>query len=152
MTDDEVCWLSVREQAALVRDRKLSATELASAHLARIEAVNPAVNAVVTRDPERSLREAAPADRAVARREPLGPHHGVQAGFKDTHDTAGMRTTYGSPLFAGHVPADDDPVVARVRAPGGTLLAQARRDAAPLHAAVAMMMARVESFSAVGGC
>jgi amidase len=73
MNDDEICWLPVREPAALVRDRKLSATELVSAHLARIEAVNPALNVL----------------------------HGVPAGFKDTHDTAGMRTTYGSPLPSG---------------------------------------------------
>jgi amidase len=122
MNDDEICWLPVREQAALVKDRKLSATELVSAHLARIEAVNPALNAIVTLDPERSLREAAWADRAVARGEPLGPLHGVPAGFKDTHDTAGMRTTYGSPLFAGHVPTADDPVVARVRAAGAVTI------------------------------
>jgi amidase len=119
MTDDaSICWLPVRDQAALVGTRELSATELVSLHLDRIGAVNPAVNAIVTVDPERCLREAARADQAVARGEPLGPLHGVPAGFKDTHDTAGMRTTYGSPLFAGHVPGVDDPVVARMRQAG----------------------------------
>jgi amidase len=116
--DEGICWLPLREQAALVRDRKLSSTELVSMHLDRIGAVNPAVNAVVTFDPERSLREAGRADQAVARGEPLGVLHGVPAGFKDTHDTAGMRTTYGSVLFAEHVPAADDLVVARIRRAG----------------------------------
>jgi amidase len=116
--DAAICWLPVREQAALVRNRELSATELVSLHLDRIEAVNPAVNAVVTLDRERSLREARLADQAVMSGQPLGPLHGVPAGFKDTHDTAGMRTTYGSPLFAEHVPAADDLVVARMRQAG----------------------------------
>jgi amidase len=123
MTDDEtICWLSVREQAALVRERQLSATELVSLHLDRIGMVNPAINALVTLDPERSLREAALADQVVVSGQPLGPLHGVPAGFKDTHDTAGMRTTYGSPMFAGHVPATDDPVVARMRQAGAITL------------------------------
>jgi amidase len=116
--DERICWLPLREQAALVRDGKLSSTELVSLYLDRIGAVNPAVNAIVTLDPERSLREAALADQAVARGEPLGLLHGVPAGFKDTHDTAGMRTTYGSALFAEHVPAADDLVVARIRKAG----------------------------------
>jgi amidase len=116
--DEGICWLPLREQAALVRDGKLSSSELVSLYLDRIGAVNPAVNAIVTLDPERSLREAGLADQAVARGEPLGLLHGVPAGFKDTHDTAGMRTTYGSALFAEHVPAADDVVVARMRKAG----------------------------------
>jgi amidase len=116
--DEGICWLPLREQAALVRDGKLSSTELVLLYLDRIGAVNPAVNAIVTLDPERSLREAGLADQAVARDEPLGLLHGVPAGFKDTHDTAGMRTTYGSALFAEHVPAADDLVVARIRKAG----------------------------------
>jgi amidase len=116
--DEGTCWLPLREQAALIRDGKLSSTELVSLYLDRISAVNPAVNAIVTLDPERSLREAGLADQAVARGEPLGLLHGVPAGFKDTHDTAGMRTTYGSALFAEHVPAADDFVVARIRKAG----------------------------------
>lgn len=122
MDDSWICWLPARTQAALVRARKLSATELVSLHLDRIGAVNPAVNAIVTLDPDRALREAAAADEAVARGEPLGPLHGVPAGFEDTHDIAGMRTTYGSPLFASHVPGADDPVVARMRQAGAITL------------------------------
>jgi amidase len=118
MTDATICWLPVRDQAALVRTGQLSATELVSLHLDRIGAINSAINAIVTLDPERSLREAALADRAVVRGDQLGPLHGVPAAFKDTHDTEGMRTTYGSPLFTRHVPGADDPVVARMRQGG----------------------------------
>jgi amidase len=115
-------WLPVREQAILVRNRELSVTELVSAHLDQIGALNPAVSAMVTFDPERAMREAARADEAVARGERLGPLHGIPAGFKDSHDIAGMRTTYGSPLFATHVPATDDPVIARLRGAGAITL------------------------------
>jgi amidase len=119
VTDDTgIWWLPVREQAALVRAGTLSARELVSLYLERIEALNPALNALVTVDPERALREAALADQAQVRGEPLGPLHGLPVAFKDTHDTAGMRTTYGSPLFADHVPDADDPVVARMRQAG----------------------------------
>lgn len=117
-----LCWLPVREQAALIRSRELSATELVSAHLDQIGALNPAVNAMITLDPERSMREAAEADKAVARGDQLGPLHGIPVGFKDSHDTAGMRTTYGSPLFATRIPAADDPVVARMRMAGAVTL------------------------------
>ena len=119
MTDDaEICWLPVREQAALVAAGTMSARELVSLYLERIGSLNPALNALVTVDPERALHEAALADQAQARGEPLGPLHGLPVAFKDTHDTARMRTTYGSPLFAGHVPDADDPVVERMRAAG----------------------------------
>src|ERR1700743_2010116 len=87
--DEGICWLPLREQAALVRDGKLSSTELVLLYLDRIGAVNPAVNAIVTLDPERSLREAGLADQAVARDEPIGLLHGVPAGFKDTPHPAG---------------------------------------------------------------
>src|ERR1700742_4411195 len=123
MSDHEgLQWLPVREQAALIRSRELSVTELVSAHLDQVGSLNPAVNALITLDLERSMAEAAEADRAVARGERLGPLHGIPVGFTDFHNTAGMRTTYGSPLFAAHVPAVDDPVVARMRTAGAVTL------------------------------
>jgi amidase len=119
---DELCWLPVREQAELVRTKDVSSTELVTAHLHRIGRLNPVLNAIVTLDEERSLREAAEADAAVARGDELGPLHGVPALFKDTHDTAGMRTTYGSPLFAEHVPDTDALSVSRIRKAGAVTL------------------------------
>lgn len=117
MTRD-LCHLSASEQAALVRTREVSSTELVQAHLDRIAEVNPTINALVTIDPDRALAEAAAADSALARGDEIGPLHGVPAAFKDTHATAGMRTTFGSPLFADHVPDTDELIVARMRAAG----------------------------------
>jgi amidase len=115
---DEIWWRPIRELAAMVRDRQVSVTELVMHHLRRVDATNPTVNAIVTTDPERSLREAAAADAAVARGDRIGPLHGLPAAFKDTHDTEGMRTTYGSPIFADHVPTADALVVERIRGAG----------------------------------
>jgi amidase len=114
----DLCFLPAREMAALVRTGRVSAVELVQAHLDRIEAVDPVVNAVVTLVPERALTEAARADRAVREGRPLGALHGLPLAHKDTHRTTGIRTTYGSRIFADHVPEDDELVVARLRAAG----------------------------------
>lgn len=118
----ELTWLSTRELADLLARGEVSSVEAVTAHLARIEQVNPTINAIVTLDPERALAEARAADaRQVAARragEELPPLHGVPMTHKDTHDTAGMRTTMGSPIYADRVPAADDLVVARLRAAG----------------------------------
>ena len=107
------------ELAAALRGGKVSARELMAATLDRIEAVNPAINAIVTLRPrEALLAEAAAADRAGAG----GPLHGLPVAVKDLVATKGMRTTWGSPLFADHVPAADDLVAARMRAAGAILI------------------------------
>lgn len=115
---DELCYLPATELAAMVRRREVSARELLEAHLARIARVNPAVNAVVTLDADRAREAAAAADERTARGEPLGPLHGLPVVHKDTHLTAGLRTTFGSPLHADFVPDQDDLVVARLAAAG----------------------------------
>ncbi|BCJ28635.1 amidase [Actinocatenispora sera] len=120
--NDDLCLLSMRQQSALIRSREISATELITAHLHRIAAVDPAVHAVVSVDEERALAEAAAADAALARGEPCGPLHGLPAAVKDVHDVAGLRTTYGSALYASNVAEHDDPVVARIRAAGAIVL------------------------------
>ncbi|MFK5634007.1 amidase [Ornithinimicrobium sp. LYQ103] len=120
MTD--LTWLSTRKLAALIAEGRVSSEEAVRAHYARIDEVNPTVNAIVTTDPERALAEARAADaRLVAARragEVLPPLHGIPMTHKDTHDTAGMRTTLGSPVHADRVPETDDLVVARLRAAG----------------------------------
>ena len=113
---------SAREMAAAVRDRRISARELLDLHLARIDEVNPAVNAVVSLDPERSRAEAAAADEAIARGERLGPLHGLPHAFKDTHEVAGWTTTFGSPLRRDHVPKRDELIVERIRGAGAVVL------------------------------
>ncbi|SHN45871.1 amidase [Cryptosporangium aurantiacum] len=115
---DDLCDLDAVELAQRLRRRDVSARDVVAAHLDRIERVNPAVNAIVTLDAEGALTAAAAADEAVARGAEPGPLHGLPIAFKDTHDTAGMRTTYGSPLLADNVPAFDELVVQRIQDAG----------------------------------
>ncbi|MEV4111847.1 amidase [Nonomuraea sp. NPDC049695] len=110
----ELHYLSATELAHLIKTRQVSAVEVVRAHLDRIEQVNPHVNAIVTLVAEQALAAAEAADA----REPAGPLHGLPVAHKDLVDTAGIRTTYGSPLFAGNVPAQDDVIVQRLRAAG----------------------------------
>ncbi|WP_031160038.1 amidase [Streptosporangium roseum] len=111
-------YLTATEMLELLRTRQVSAVELLRAHLSRIEEVNPRVNAVVTLVAERALREAEEADRDLARGRWRGPLHGLPVAHKDLADTAGIRTTYGSPLFADHVPDADSLIVRRMREAG----------------------------------
>ena len=97
---------------------EISARELAEAHLARIDAVNPVVNALVTLTPERALEQAAAADRAHARGDSLGLLHGLPVAHKDLALTAGIRTTFGSLVFRDFVPDTDSLLVARQRRAG----------------------------------
>src|SRR3954468_7272798 len=107
------------ELAAGIRDRAFSAREVMEAHLERIAAVNPRVNAIVTLlEPEQALALADAADREA----PRGVLHGLPWVVKDLEETAGMRTTYGSPEFAEHVPERDSPMVARLRAVGALII------------------------------
>src|SRR5438309_229213 len=112
----EIVYRSARELARLLRTREVSAREVLDAHLERIARVNPSVNAIVTLTEERALAEAAAADERIAGGAEVGPLHGIPVVYKDTHDTAGIRTTYGSPIFADFVPARDELAVARIRA------------------------------------
>jgi amidase len=119
---DEICFLSARELARRIREREVSAREVTEAHLARIEAVNPRINAIVTHTPERALQEADAADALLAAGHEPPPLHGLPVAHKDTHETAGVRTTSGSPLLADHVPVRDELVIERMRAAGTVML------------------------------
>ena len=109
---------TAREMVAAIRSRAISARELLELHLTRIAERNPQLNAIVSLDEERARAGAAEADEATARGDETGALHGLPFAFKDTHDVAGWRTTYGSPLFADHVPDADELVVERIRAAG----------------------------------
>jgi amidase len=115
---DDLCLRPATELAALVRTREISARELLDASLARIEALNPELNAIVTLDADGARAAADAADAALGAGEDVGPLHGLPVAHKDTHATGGMRTTWGSPLFSNTVPARDELVVARLRAAG----------------------------------
>jgi aspartyl-tRNA(Asn)/glutamyl-tRNA(Gln) amidotransferase subunit A len=105
--------------AALIRTKQFSSREVVQAHLDRIEAVNPKINAVVTLMAEEALTSADAADKAVATGAPLGPLHGVPFSIKDALDTAGVLTQRGSKLFAGNIPDKDATAVARFKVAGG---------------------------------
>jgi len=102
--------------------KELSPVELVEACIARIERYNPAVNAVAATCFARARVEARAAEHAVLRGDALGPLHGLPIGIKDLDETAGLLTTYGSPLYRDHVPAHDNAMVARVRAAGAIVV------------------------------
>ncbi|MFZ2016158.1 MAG: amidase [Nocardioides sp.] len=113
---------AARAMADAVRRREISARELLDLHLTRIAERNPQLNAIVSLDEGRAREGAEQADAATARGDALGPLHGLPFAFKDTHDVAGWRTTYGSPLFADHVPDADDLIVERIRSAGAVTI------------------------------
>jgi amidase len=113
---------TAREMASAIAAKEISARELLELHLARIEATNPAVNAVVSLDPDRAREQAAAADEVTVRGEGTGALHGLPFAFKDTHQVARWRTTFGSPLMADHVPDKDDLVVERIRNAGAVTI------------------------------
>jgi amidase len=120
--NEEVWQATACDLARRIRSRDLSAVEVMEAHLARIEQVNPHLNAIVTLDAEGARRAAADADRALsAGREP-GLLHGLPIAVKDLEDTAGMRTTYGSTIYRDHVPTEDALLVARLRRAGAIVI------------------------------
>ena len=119
---DDLCALTAVELAARIRGKQVSAREVLKAHLARIERVNPQVNAIVTLVAERAMADATRADEALARGDTPGPLHGLPVAHKDLVDTAGIRTTRGSPFFRDHVPAHDALIVTRIRAAGAVTL------------------------------
>jgi len=102
----------------LIGSKELSPVELLDACIDRIEAVNPLINAVTATCYERARGEARAAEQAVMRGDALGLLHGLPLGVKDLEATAGLLTTYGSPLYRGNVPAQDNVLVARLRAAG----------------------------------
>ncbi|MET0962003.1 MAG: amidase [Noviherbaspirillum sp.] len=115
---DEIVYLSAVEMAAQIRTGQLSAREVMAAHLARIEAVNPKVNAIVTLHAEQAMAASLAADEAQARGEPLGPLHGLPVAHKDLVMTRGMRTTYGSRVHENYVPVRSALLVERQQAAG----------------------------------
>ena len=113
---------TAREMASAVAARQISARELLDLHLDRIEQTNPDVNAIVSLDVDRAREQAHVADQSTVSGQPTGPLHGLPFAFKDTHQVAGWRTTFGSPLMADHVPSSDDLVVQRIRAAGAVTI------------------------------
>jgi amidase len=119
-TNLEVVGLPATQQAELLRAGEISSVELVRAHLDTIDELNPRINAIVTLDHDGAIRRAAAADAVPADRR--GPLHGLPVAIKDTAQTAGMRTTFGHPLFADNVPAVNDVHVERILQAGAVLV------------------------------
>src|ERR1700681_3321490 len=100
MPDITLTRKSARELAALIRTRKVSPVEVLDAHLAVVARVNPKLNAIVTLVADGARVLAKQAEAAVMRGDKLGSLHGLPVAIKDVTPTAGIRTTYGSPLFS----------------------------------------------------
>lgn len=113
---------SATELARLVRDGKVTSREIVESHLARMDEVNPRLNAVVRRLDESALAEADTADRRRAAGDELGPLHGVPFTVKENIDVAGTPTTNSVPALADAVAPRDAPVVERMRAAGGIVI------------------------------
>ncbi len=124
MADNTLTRKSARELAKLIRERAVSPVEVLDAHLAVIEAVNPKLNAIVTLAVDQARDAARRAEAAVINDETLGPLHGLPVAIKDVTQTAGIRTTYASPLFKDNVPDEDAEVVRRLKAAGAIILAK----------------------------
>jgi amidase len=114
----DLCFLSATELVSLMRRKQVSARDVMAAHLAQIERVNPKVNAIVTLVAERAMADAARADESLARGGAVGVLHGLPVAHKDLVDTAGIRTTQGSPFYRDFVPTRDALLVTRIRAAG----------------------------------
>ena len=120
--DEILTHRSAVELADLIRSRKVSPLEVLDAHLAVIARLNPKLNAVVTLAADTAREAARAAEAAVTRGETLGALHGLPVAIKDVTRTKGIRTTFGSPLFANFVPDDDAEVVRRLKAAGAIIV------------------------------
>ncbi|SAI71678.1 glutamyl-tRNA(Gln) amidotransferase subunit A [Bordetella ansorpii] len=120
---NELFYHDATKLAELIRTKEVSPVEVVQAHLDRIAAVNPQINAIVTLADD-ALDAAKAAEASVLAGEELGPLHGVPFTVKDSIDTAGVLTQRGSPIFKGRRPDTDATSVARMKQAGGILLAK----------------------------
>jgi len=122
MPNDELAFMSASDLAMAIRAKRLSPVEVVDALLERIQRVNPRLNAFSTVTDEPARREAREAEAAVMRGDRLGPLHGVPVSVKDLVITRGVRTTFGSWIYAQNIPAEDAPLVERLKAAGAILI------------------------------
>lgn len=124
MTDpgQEPNWLTATELGAAYRRGALSPREAVAASFERIEAVDAGLNAFCALDRDRAMADASASEARFRRGAPLGPLDGVPVAIKDLTPTAGLRTAFGSRVFADHVPGEDAIVVERLRAGGAVIV------------------------------
>jgi len=119
---DELIFLPAVVMAEQIRRRKISPVELVEAHLAQIDKLNPLLNAFVQVDSEGARLAARHAETAVIKQEKPGSLHGVPISVKSSISVAGLRCESGTRLRAGHLPAEDAPLIARLREAGAIVL------------------------------
>ncbi|MCH7786676.1 MAG: Asp-tRNA(Asn)/Glu-tRNA(Gln) amidotransferase subunit GatA [Chloroflexi bacterium] len=124
MTQDttELCYLTIREAAELLRNGKLSPVELTRAFLERIEQLDDTLKAFITVLSDSAMSEARTAEAEILRGDYRGPLHGIPIALKDLYDTKGVRTTGSSKVMADRVPSEDATTTARLNAAGSILL------------------------------
>ncbi len=123
MASDELCWMPAALLAPAIRRKRVSPVEVMRAVLARVERLNPQLNAFVTLVADQAMKDARMAERALMKKGArLGPLHGVPFSTKDLVITKGIRTTFGTRLYADNVPTEDAPMVARLEAAGAIQL------------------------------
>ena len=118
MSHPEICSMTATELSNLIRSKALSAKEVMEAHLSQVERINPIVNSIVTFLPETAMNQAKQADAAISRGELSGPLHGLPVAHKDLALTKGIRTTFGSPIYADHIPDENSLIVERLQNAG----------------------------------
>jgi len=120
---DGISFMDATDLARAIRMRQVSAREVMQASLAQIDRINPKVNAICTRvDPDLLLKAAREADARLTKGAAVGPLHGFPHAVKDLVPTAGIRTTYGSPIYKDNVPAEDALIVQRLKAAGAIII------------------------------
>jgi aspartyl-tRNA(Asn)/glutamyl-tRNA(Gln) amidotransferase subunit A len=122
MADEQLCYKTIAELAELLGSRQVSPVDVTEAHLARIERLNPSLNAFVTPTPELARAAAKHAEAEISAGRYRGPLHGIPVGIKDIFETAGVRTTHGSSFFRDHVPTQDAESVRRLKEAGAILI------------------------------
>jgi aspartyl-tRNA(Asn)/glutamyl-tRNA(Gln) amidotransferase subunit A len=118
----ELHWKSAFDLAAMIRRRELKPSELIAATIARIESLNPTLNAFCALRADEAMAEARSLEEQIARREEIGPLAGLPLGVKDLEDVAGMATTFGSIPFKNNIARDDSIQVARLKAAGAIVI------------------------------
>ena len=122
MSDAALCTLSLKELSSLMRDRQVSPVEVTQAYLERIDALDETLNTYITVTREQALADARRCEGEILRGDYRGPLHGVSVALKDLYDTAGVRTTAASKIYAHRLPAEDATSVARLRAAGAVII------------------------------
>lgn len=122
MPSHDLCFLSACEQAQLIRSKKLSVTQLITAHLDQVERYNLRLNAIVTLTAESALQAAKEADAQLARHDAIGALHGLPVAHKDLFLTKGVKTTFGSPIYKDNIPHVDSLPVERLKKAGAISL------------------------------